>query len=107
MITPARLKPRFNTTVVQAPGLDALNVIGWRVIASRLTTSDTWVYTEGVAGQTGVLKRLRDLGAVIMTQRRDGDHFTLLAKVSNPFALAWGNLIQRELDKLQSRERVA
>lgn len=99
MITPLKVKPRFNTTVVYATDLHELNVAGWRVIASRLTTSDTWIYPDGLIPTLHAMKRLRELGTIIMTQRRDGDHFTLLAKVSKDHAEAWPNLLRRELNK--------
>lgn len=94
-------EPRLNTATQWATSLARLSPDGWQVIASRPTNESVpWVYADAITRQFPAFERLRDLGAIVMTQRRDDMHWVLLAKVSRSQALAWIKLLHRELDKL-------
>lgn len=106
--------PRLNTTTVVAESLTQLRVDAWHIIAERgVLTGGDWMYPLGIEMQLKAFVRLRDLGALTMTQRRDqtdqGEYFTLLAKVAKGQAQTWGKLLHRELEKLQPKtpERIA
>lgn len=92
----APIKVVKNTTTVEAESFADLRATGWRVIGYRLTDAGgEWDYVEGIAKALPLFLRQREAGMFVMTQRRDGYAFTLLAKVANDKAGAWSRIVSQ------------
>lgn len=89
-----------NETWVEAEDVADLRSYKWLVIARRAVDQDgDWQYVAGIKDDLELFKRVRELEMLVMTQRRDGATWTLLAKVAQSKAGEWARTLEREISK--------
>jgi hypothetical protein len=89
-------------TEVEAENVADLRINRWLVLARRPVEpvhswDREWHYVAGIRDDMPLFKRVRELQMMTMVQRRDGDTWTLLGKVSQAKADEWNRTIEREV----------
>lgn len=100
----AKQEVTLNDAWVEAEDVADLRMNRWMVIAKRsVLLGGEWQYVPGIQSDMALFRRMRELDMMVMTQRRDGETWTLLAKIAQPMAKDWVRTLERETTLVKRR----